>query len=371
MTKTITINVNCYGILRTIEAPIYGAISFAQTLPELMCEDKLRRKKQTRREWKDSYAQGFINALDRAKEAGYPYLAVRALDKSYRNGGKQIGWALVQSAPLKQTIAKMDRGHLFNEGGICQTVQEFADRYFGGNLDLEVWVINFEFISFEEMLSEQEATQTPKTFSELRAIENTPKAKSQNLKTLTSSKSDEHNTPAHIIHLARKVFGEIDLDPMSNKVANRTVGAAKFFTKEQDGLQQNWEGKIWLNPPFSLADRAVAKLIHWHESGHNEALLLLKSAPDTKRHQSLFPYPFCDINYRIKFDAPGNKTSAPFPVVIFYLGRNFTKFREIFGDVGRVHLGEKLTKQLEMEFGHLLARNAQLEAKIAASRDYR
>ena len=81
------------------------------------------------------------------------------------------------------------------------------------------------------------------------------------LKTLTSNNSDEHNTPSFLIEAARKVMGGIDLDPMSNKTANNVVKATNLYTKENDGLNQEWEGKVWLNPPFSLANKAVEKLI--------------------------------------------------------------------------------------------------------------
>ena len=32
---------------------------------------------------------------------------------------------------------------------MCDSVNDFANRYFGGNLDLEVWVIRYQFIPFE------------------------------------------------------------------------------------------------------------------------------------------------------------------------------------------------------------------------------
>ena len=60
------------------------------------------------------------------------------------------------------------------------------------------------------------------------------------LKTLTSSNSDEHNTPSFLIEAARGVMGRIDLDPMSNKVANEIVKATKIFTKEDDALNKEW-----------------------------------------------------------------------------------------------------------------------------------
>ena len=49
------------------------------------------------------------------------------------------------------------------------------------------------------------------------------------LKTLTSSNSDEHNTPSFLIEAAREVMGGIDLDPMSNKAANKIIQAMNFF----------------------------------------------------------------------------------------------------------------------------------------------
>ena len=175
-------------------------------------------------------------------------------------------------------------------------------------------------------------------------------APSISLKVFGSAKTDEHNTPEFITDAARAVMGGIDLDPMSNAIANRTIKAHQIYTKEEDGLLGGWSGRIWLNPPFSLADRAVEKLVAGYEYGAIfEAILLIKSAPDTKRHQALYPYPFCDLNGRLKFEAEGNKQSAPFATVLFYFGSNFPRFREIMSAHGRVHLGQRLTKELELE----------------------
>ncbi len=182
------------------------------------------------------------------------------------------------------------------------------------------------------------------------------------LKVFGSCKTDEHNTPEFITDAARAIMGGIDLDPMSNAIANRTIKAHQIYTKTDDGLTKPWLGRIWLNPPFSLADRAVEKLIASYESGDVfEAILLIKSAPDTKRHQSLYRYPFCDLNGRLKFEAEGNKQSAPFATVLFYLGPNFSRFREIMSPHGRVHLGQRLTEELKLE-------NLRLRREVAVLR---
>lgn len=45
-----------------------------------------------------------------------------------------------------------------------------------------------------------------------------------------SSASTNHYSPPDIIEAARRVMGGIDLDPATNKVANRVVKAKRIFT---------------------------------------------------------------------------------------------------------------------------------------------
>lgn len=61
--------------------------------------------------------------------------------------------------------------------------------------------------------------------------------------------SPEWYTPLPFIEAARRVMGAIDLDPASHDDCRLHVGAARHFTKEDDGLAQPWEGRIFLNPP--------------------------------------------------------------------------------------------------------------------------
>jgi hypothetical protein len=234
------------------------------------------------------------------------------------------------------------------------TVGEFISQYFKGNTDLEVWVINFHFVSSIEAEKNpvlEEASNPPVT--------------SKVLQVLTSNNSDEHNTPAFLAIAARSVMGGIDLDPMSNPIANETIGAHRIFTKQDDGLTKRWLGRVWLNPPFSLADFAVPKLIASYESGDVfEAVLLLKSAVETKRYQLLYDYPFVELNKRVNYRAPGNKSGAPFATVLFYLGSNFTRWREVMSVYGRVHPGTRLFRELESDRSELLARLASMEALV-------
>ena len=62
----------------------------------------------------------------------------------------------------------------------------------------------------------------------------------------TNSMKDEWLTPPHVI----EDLGPFDLDPCSP--INRPWDTAKnHYTIEDDGLKQNWDGRVWLNPPYS------------------------------------------------------------------------------------------------------------------------
>jgi DNA N-6-adenine-methyltransferase (Dam) len=232
----------------------------------------------------------------------------------------------------------------------------------------ETWIQAIRKAERIAKLAEVCCEPTDKTSSELEAetakVDAPPK--NHKLKVLTSNKSDEHYTPKNIIDAAREVMGEIDLDPMSCERANKTVRAAKFYSKKDDSLVKPWSGRIWLNPAFSLADEAVQKLLQSYMCGVTmEAILLIKAAPDTARHQMLAALPFCEVRGRLKFIADNNNHPAPFAVLIFYLGKNFPKFREVFSKFGNIRLGTIQVDELEKDRQELSAKVMQLELQLA------
>lgn len=63
------------------------------------------------------------------------------------------------------------------------------------------------------------------------------------------SESNEHYTPLWIVEKARLVMGSIDLDPASCELANSIVKANKFYSQQDKGLEKEWFGNVFLNPP--------------------------------------------------------------------------------------------------------------------------
>jgi phage N-6-adenine-methyltransferase len=86
---------------------------------------------------------------------------------------------------------------------------------------------------------------------------------------------DEWHTPSTMIALARQVLGEIDLDPASSAAAQAVVQARQFFTKAEDGLQQDWHGRVWLNPPYSNPAPWIDRALTAYAAGQVLALLIL------------------------------------------------------------------------------------------------
>jgi hypothetical protein len=60
--------------------------------------------------------------------------------------------------------------------------------------------------------------------------------------------SDDYYTPAWVFE---RMGIDFDLDVCAPPGGIPWIPAARFFTQEDDGLAQPWEGRVWMNPPFS------------------------------------------------------------------------------------------------------------------------
>ncbi|HLO52510.1 MAG TPA: DNA N-6-adenine-methyltransferase [Kamptonema sp.] len=137
--------------------------------------------------------------------------------------------------------------------------------------------------------------------------------------------------------------GVITLDPAADDA--KSVPALKHFTKEDDGLSQDWEGYVFLNPPFSDPLPWVKKLCFMRGRGDVKgAIALLKAGcinnQGTGELISKYASAICNWRGRIAFlNEDGEPVKgADFDCVLVYFGREPQKFSEVFQPWGTVSL---------------------------------
>jgi ParB family chromosome partitioning protein len=150
----------------------------------------------------------------------------------------------------------------------------------------------------------------------------------------------ESYTPAIYIEAARAVMGSIDLDPASNEIAQRVVKAKTFFSKEEDGLIHDWNGNIFLNPPYSHPEIAhfIEKLLKELKDGQ-QAILLTNNNTDTNffHNAARRAGALCFTKGRISFyKSDMDKTSPTNGQVFYYFGKNIDSFTKYFSNFGIV-----------------------------------
>ncbi|WMT88666.1 ParB N-terminal domain-containing protein [Pelagibacterium sp. 26DY04] len=161
---------------------------------------------------------------------------------------------------------------------------------------------------------------------------------------------NEWYTPARYIELARKVMGSIDVDPASNDHAQKTVRAETYYTAETNGLDKDWRGKVWMNPPYSQPEivHFIDKLVEEYQSGRcTEAIVLTNNSTDTGWFGTLFEHAvaICFTTGRIRFESPKGEKAAPVMGQAFcYFGTKPERFAEVFAEIGNVVMPARQTQ---------------------------
>lgn len=146
---------------------------------------------------------------------------------------------------------------------------------------------------------------------------------------LYSSKTDEHPTPQWFFDVLNEEF-RFTLDPCAT---HENAKCAKYFTRDEDGLSQDWRGHVvFMNPPYG---RTIGQWMRKaYESSQDGATVvcLVPARTDTRWWRDYVGYydwtTGTQVNHasevrlvtgRLKFgDA---KHTAPFPsAVVIYRG---------------------------------------------------
>jgi ParB family chromosome partitioning protein len=155
-----------------------------------------------------------------------------------------------------------------------------------------------------------------------------------------NSGENEWYTPPQFIESARLVMGGIDTDPASSEIANRTVKAGQFFSKEDNGLRQTWSGNVWMNPPYAqplMTNFAEAITYKFNQGEIKQGMVLVNNATETQWFQRMASVAsaVCFPKTRVRFLDPEGRPGAPLQgQAIIYFGDNTEAFVEEFSQYG-------------------------------------
>jgi len=166
----------------------------------------------------------------------------------------------------------------------------------------------------------------------------------------------EWYTPEWIMSEIRSILGTIDLDPASCELANETVGADKFFTVHEDGLNQNWYGNVWMNHPYSRQSNKkwIQKLIDEYKSGRvKNAICITFASTGAEWYRPLFSGVQCYLYKRVKFIDLNGKTGdkpAKYSVLTFF-GDEYREqlFADVFAEYGGIQAAYKKARRKDEE----------------------
>lgn len=127
-----------------------------------------------------------------------------------------------------------------------------------------------------------------------------------------SQATDEWATPQWLFDKLNEEF-HFTLDVCANE---DNAKCKTFFSKVQDGLQQQWDGVIWCNPPYGRQIKQWVKKASEAAASGNTVVMLIPARTDTEWFHE-YVYGKAEIRFirgRVKFG--DSKNSAPFPSMV-------------------------------------------------------
>ena len=121
--------------------------------------------------------------------------------------------------------------------------------------------------------------------------------------------NDNWSTPWRVVRALELEFGPFHLDPCADP---DTAKAPKFYTAEQDGLRQKWEGRVFCNPPYSDKPAWIRKARASAEAGALVVMLLPARTDSAWFHDLVLGH--AEVRFlrrRVVFEGGPGRTKRP------------------------------------------------------------
>jgi hypothetical protein len=161
-------------------------------------------------------------------------------------------------------------------------------------------------------------------------------------------KGDENYTPEYFLEACRAFLGWFDLDPFSNAIAQKSVRAKTFWTKDDNALTKDWTPylKKIVNPPYSqgLIGKCIDKILGFCTIG--ETILIVNSSTSAKWFQRCknacsaylnpskrlpFYNPYREIQY---LNGTKKRSGNEYDQTVFYFGDRPLEFAKAMEHLG-------------------------------------
>ena len=126
-----------------------------------------------------------------------------------------------------------------------------------------------------------------------------------------SSKTDNWETPQDFFDKLNKEF-YFNLDACAT---DENAKCKVYFTKEQDGLSQEWGSRTWCNPPYGREIGKWVKKAFDESSKRKLVVMLIPARTDTKWfHNYIYGVDVLRVRFiKCRMNFGTTKNSAPFP----------------------------------------------------------
>lgn len=139
---------------------------------------------------------------------------------------------------------------------------------------------------------------------------------------------DDWATPRSLISRLEAEFGRFDLDVCAS-LKNRVC--EKFFDKDQNGLEQDWQGSlVWVNPPYSQKNEFIEKAHREAQKG-TKIIILFPAFTETKWFSDLKAKSdwLLFLTGRLVFNEHAQKETAKFSNVLAFFNIEKTELADL------------------------------------------